>query len=154
MSGYSRRRVVARLGRGDRDDVSVGTFVDGVPAPLPVVRPLSHGNPELCGPLVYGVDIVDSDPDLRPARALTRLCLRERKDHEITGSEVSPSEVVMEIFVPIVPMRLAAQLQPDELSVELRRGGQVAGPNLQAGESCHTAESTPARRQGHRRRWQ
>jgi hypothetical protein len=41
-----------------------------------------------------------------------------------------------------VPMRLAAQLQPDELSVELRRGGQVACPNLQAGESCHSAESS------------
>ena len=64
-----------RLGGCDRNDVAVGTLVDGIPAPLPVMR-------------------------------------------------------------PPVPMRLTAQIQADELSVEFRCGRQVGRANLQAGESC------------------
>ena len=74
-------RQVARLGCRDRNDVSVWTLVDGVPASLPVVRHLRHANPGLCGLLVHRVDIVDRDPDLRATCVLPRLRLCEVEDH-------------------------------------------------------------------------
>src|SRR5215469_17145398 len=85
-----------------------------------------HRNPELRRPLVYRVEILDGDPDLRPGGVLARLGLCKVEHHVIPRSEVSPGQVVMQGLVSIVPMRLVIQFEAEELPVKLRAAARSA----------------------------
>ena len=65
-----------------------------------------HGHLKLSRRLVYGVDILDSDPDLCPCCVLAWLGLREVEQHVLARCEISPCQVVVQGFVSTVLVRL------------------------------------------------